>query len=138
LEWNDAMSVGIPEIDEDHKFFITLVNRFNESVADRMDIAEVRQRMQDIVNHTERHFADEEKLLNEFGYPDAADHARIHAQVKDELRQVMGSIPTGGTDYELIEAGLKIKQKIIDHILEEDMKYAEYHRESCAADPEGK
>ena len=38
FEWTDAMSVGIPEIDEDHKRFIALVDAFNESIAERAAI----------------------------------------------------------------------------------------------------
>jgi len=138
IEWDDAMSVGIPEIDEDHKLFITLMNRFNESVSGRMDIAEVKKRLRAMLDYIERHFADEERLFGESGYPGAADHARIHARVKAELDQAIRDVPGNATEYEWIAVGLKVKQAIIDHILNEDMKYAAYYRNSRAADPDRK
>jgi hemerythrin len=50
------MSVGIPEIDEDHKHFIFLINELNRSIVDRKDPAEIKKRLQIIVEDAERHF----------------------------------------------------------------------------------
>src|SRR5271169_4682010 len=88
IEWNDGMSVGIPEIDEDHKLFISLVNGFNQSVTGRMALTEVKKRLQLIIDDAERHFAHEERLVKEWRYPDAEDHARIHAQIIKALQDI--------------------------------------------------
>ena len=86
LTWNDGMSVGIQDVDEDHRQFIHLVNQFNSAVADRMSSEEVKKRLQDILDDAVKHFDHEEKLFCEWGYPDAADHACIHAQIIQTLQ----------------------------------------------------
>lgn len=129
IEWNEAMSVGISEIDEEHKHFIDLVNRFNESVAFRMEMSAVVKAISDILAFVDLHFPNEETLFKEFGYPDADDHAQKHAQLKILLGQINERAKTERADYLLIEAGLKIKDEIVNHLLNEDMKYAEYFRE---------
>jgi hemerythrin len=43
IEWSDKLSVGIPEIDQDHQRLITLLNKFNKSVADRMPMTEIKK-----------------------------------------------------------------------------------------------
>jgi len=60
------------------------VNGFNESVADRMAVAEVKKRMQDLVDDAVEHFAHEERLFKEWRYPHADEHARMHAQLQEE------------------------------------------------------
>ncbi len=121
------MSVGIPAIDEDHKRFIALVNGFNESVADRMAVAEVKKRIQELVDDAVEHFAREEKLFKEWRYPHADEHARVHAQIVQVLERIKSKI-SYGYDVEWIEAGMKIKQALINHLQAEDMKYAEFYQ----------
>ena len=81
IEWSDALSVGIPEIDEDHRRFARLVNELNRSIVDRAELAEVRRRLQVIIADAVQHFAHEERLFKEWMYPDAESHAAI-ASVK--------------------------------------------------------
>lgn len=40
------MSVGIPEIDDDRKRFISLINEFNRSIVDRLNLSEIKRRLQ--------------------------------------------------------------------------------------------
>lgn len=136
MEWNDAMSVGIPEIDEHHKRFIALVDAFNESVAKRIAITEVQKRLQDLLYDAVRHFAHEERLFTEWGYPGADHHARMHAQLVKVLQDIKSTI-SSGYDAEWVEAGLKIKEALMDHFHIEDMKYAEFYRDSRGAPTAG-
>jgi hemerythrin len=64
------------------------------------------------------------------GYPEAEDHAKKHAQVTLALQKIMGRFAHDGTDYEWIEAGLKVKQALVVHLLTEDMKYRDYCRKN--------
>ena len=123
IEWSDALSVGIPEIDEDHRRFARLVNELNRSIVDRAELAEVRLRLQVIIADAVQHFAHEERLFKEWMYPDAESHAAIHAQIVKRLQSILSSIGYADLDAQWIEAGLKIKAVLIDHILKEDVKY---------------
>jgi hemerythrin-like metal-binding protein len=73
-----------------------------------------------------KHFAHEEALFREWGYPEADEHAIKHAQALRALSEIMGNFERGGVDYEWIEAGLKVKEALIMHMLNEDMKYRDY------------
>jgi hemerythrin-like metal-binding protein len=130
ITWNDEMSVGIPEIDEDHKQFIISINEFNRSITDRKDPAEIKNRLQQIVDDAERHFIQEEKLFKEWQYPDTDGHASLHAQALNALKTIKEKFIPYGHDSGWINAGLRIKTVLIHHILTEDMKYAEFYRDS--------
>jgi hemerythrin-like metal-binding protein len=132
IAWNDEMSVGIPEIDEDEKHFLHLVDEFNQSVIDRMDISEVRKRLQDIIDDSERHFSNEERLLNGRCYPKLGDHTLKHVELKYLIRHILTDSALYKFDTEWIKAGLDIKEALLMHILTEDMKYAEYYRSKVA------
>ena len=126
LEWSEELSVRIPEIDAEHQQFIYLINELNEAIIGRMDVEEIKKRMQSLLDDAVKHFAHEEVLFREWGYPEADEHAIKHAQAVQVLSEIMGHFERGGVDYEWIEAGLKVKEALIRHMLNEDMKYRYY------------
>ena len=130
IAWNEGMSVGIPEIDEDHKHFILLINEFNRSITDRRDSDEIKTRLQNITLDAARHFAHEEKLLKEWQYPDINVHAQMHLYILKELQAIKEQFAPYGLDSGWVDAGLRIKKLLLDHILTADMKYAELYQNS--------
>ena len=126
LEWNDGLSVCIPEIDAEHQNFILLVNDLNAAIIGRMDVEEIKYRMQSILSDATKHFAREEELFKQWGYPDAEEHAKKHAEVVLAMNEIMSHFEHGAVDYEWIEAGLKVKEVLIGHMLNEDMKYRDF------------
>ncbi len=130
IEWHDGMSVGIPEIDEDHQRFASLINDFNRLILDRKDLGEIRKSLQSVMDDAAQHFAHEEKLFDQWQYPDADDHANQHAQVLAAFQEIMKRFVTYGLESEWIEAGLEVKDLLISHLVNEDMKYAKFYRNS--------
>lgn len=130
IEWNDGMSVGIPEVDEDHKHFASLVNELNRSIVDHMELCEIKKRLQNVLDDAKQHFAHEEGLFNQWKYPDSAHHADRHAQAIKSLQAIMAKFITYDLESEWIDAGLEVKDLLITHLLTEDMKYAEFYRNS--------
>lgn len=130
ITWVDEMSVGIPEIDEDHKRFISLIHELNQSITERMEPAEIKKRLQFIVDDAERHFAQEEKLFKEWRYPATDAHANIHTQLLKALKAIADNFIPYGHDSAWVDAGLRVKSLLINHILIEDMKYADFYQNS--------
>ena len=133
ITWVDEMSVGITEIDEDHKRFISLIHEFNRSITDRMTPSEIKNRLQIIVDDAERHFKLEEKLFKEWKYPDTVAHSNTHAKVLNELKVIMDEFVPYGHDSSWVDAGLRVKTILINHILLEDMMYARFYQKSRSA-----
>lgn len=130
IEWNDGMSVGIPEIDEDHKRFISLIDDLNRAIADRMELVEIKRRLQLLCDDVVQHFAHEEKLFAQWQYPDTQTHAGKHAQVLKTLDAIKEKSINYGLAPEWITVSMEVKDLLIDHLMTEDMKYAEYLRNS--------
>jgi len=128
LEWDEGMSVGIPEIDEDHKRFISSIDEINRSISERMNAIEIKKRLQLIVEDVERHFLQEEKFFQKLRYPNAEGHARLHNQILNNLKNIQQSFMPYGLDAEWLDATLAIKNILINHFISEDMQYANYFK----------
>jgi hemerythrin-like metal-binding protein len=126
LEWNDGLSVSIPEIDAEHQNFILLVNKLNQAIVGRMEAEKVKYCVQSILHEAARHFAHEERLFKQWGYAEADVHAGKHAEVTRALDEIMGHFEHGGPSPEWIDEALKIKEALIGHMLSEDMKYRDF------------
>jgi hemerythrin-like metal-binding protein len=126
LQWCQELSVDIPEIDAEHRHFIDLINALNEAIAERMSLSEVRKRMQDVLDDAMAHFAHEERLFIEWNYPEAALHAREHAAATDIFMAIMKRIEESEDEAEWAEVGLQVRQLLVGHLVNEDMKYRDY------------
>lgn len=126
LEWSDGLSVHIPQIDAEHQHFIGLVNGLNLAIVSRRPLGEIKQHMQVILDDAAAHFAHEEVLLREWAYPEVEQHVRKHGEALQAMNALMMSFRRGGNEYQWIEAGLKVKQTLVEHLLCEDMKYRDY------------
>ena len=65
LEWNEGLSVHIPEIDAEHQQFLRLIYELNEAIIGRKDVKEIKERMQSLMDDAVKHFAHEEELFRE-------------------------------------------------------------------------
>lgn len=128
LEWDDGMSVGIPEIDEDHKRFISLIDELNLAITERMRAAEINRRLLHVIEDANQHFEREENFFRERQYPNAESHARSHNNVRNTLKKIQDSFMPYGLEAEWLDAALMIKQILINHIVNEDMQYANYFK----------
>ena len=133
MEWNDGMSVGIPEIDAEHRQFIFLVNEFNHAITERMGLSEIKLRLQNILDDAVQHFAHEEALFKEWNYPDTDIHASMHKAAFEALQEIEAKFVNYNFEPEWINAGLAVKDLLIEHVLTEDMKYAAFYRKSHSA-----
>jgi len=127
LDWDDSLSMYIPEIDADHQRFILLVNALNEAIVARMSMEEIKKRMRDLQDDAVAHFAHEENLFREWGYPQADEHACLHAEIIQNLHQIMDIFSDSPMPYECIAAGLKVKEVLINHLLTEDTRYRDFY-----------
>jgi len=75
---------GVPEIDKQHQELVALVTRLTEAVKNNAPRAEIYRIIDDVIAHTARHFATEEMLMAEFGYPEIEAHKKKHKLLIDE------------------------------------------------------
>jgi hemerythrin-like metal-binding protein len=88
VTWNAEMSVGIPDLDNDHKHLFFLLNGLNRSITEGKSPIEIKKWVQVIIDDAALHFAHEEKILIERRYPSIDVHARIQSKILHSLQYI--------------------------------------------------
>lgn len=122
LVWQDDLNIGIDVIDHQHMRIVEMLNQLD--VAQRgVQRAAVADVMGELVDYTMSHFAFEEELMEEAGYPFCAAHKRVHEifgkRVSDyRLRFQAGEDVTD-------ELRSMLSRWLFNHIRGDDKAYAE-------------
>ena len=125
-EWTDELSVGIEEIDAQHKMLVGLVNRlYEETIAHQADSAVLEDILNQLVEYTVIHFAVEESLFRIFDYPAAEIHTHHHEELKEQVLEIQQKVKHGETTVNT-ELLLFLKKWLQNHILAEDKLYGPF------------
>ena len=123
--WSDAMSVGIAEIDDQHKMLVDILNRLFHAVVQRESHEITIEILDTLVDYTKTHFGLEEKLLQDAGYDPAefVAHQREHHAFIEKISSAANKHLVEGksVSFEIINF---LKHWLQDHILVTDKKYA--------------
>lgn len=128
MPWSPELSVGLQEIDEQHKILINLINQlFNEAILKKSDRAIIDDILNGLVQYTIIHFSVEESLFRIFDYPDSESHQNQHEKLKNEVLKIQEKFKEGTVvDVELMSF---IKKWLKQHIMIEDQKYTPFFLE---------
>jgi len=128
IAWSDYLSVGVPEMDEEHRQFIARVNELNQAILESEDKARVERLMDLMLMEATHHFWHEQELLERWKYPEAEAHAAKHAELTAQFARVMKEIEASDISFVWASKGLLFKQLLVEHLLREDMKYRDFLR----------
>ena len=129
LKWDDSMSVGIFEIDNDHKAMIeqlkSLIDAYHTGKADHYII----DLFGFLGRYVEKHLTLEEHYMKKYNYPNLAEHRRQHEEFKESCKLLKEEFETKGGTTRLV---ILIKQMLVDHFTEHvrtvDKEMAEYFK----------
>ncbi len=88
MQWNDEYSVGVAEIDDQHKGVIDLFNVINAAIENREGWSDVFFKLEKLREHARFHFSVEESLMRMHGYSEHAQHVELHGHFLDKLDQL--------------------------------------------------
>lgn len=128
ISWSDSLSVGVPEMDEEHRQFIARVSELNKAIIECEDKISVGSRMQLMLAQAAEHFAHEEVLMAQSGFPQLAAHRAKHAELTAQFDRVMREFEETELSFVWALKGLTIKQRLVEHLLHEDLKYRDFMR----------
>jgi hemerythrin len=123
LAWQDYLTVGVPQMDEEHRQFIARVNELNRAIVEAKDKATVRQAMELMLADAALHFKHEEELLAQWEYPETAAHTAKHGALTAQFERVLKEFEEAEFSFVWAVKGLRLKQMLVAHLLKEDLKY---------------
>ena len=128
IVWSDNYSVGVPELDEQHKKIVEVINELNTNTDLTSQSDKLHNILGRIIIYAQNHLDYEESLLKKHAYPHYEDHLSKHQEYKKkvsdfavELLEYREEMPTKFLNY--------LNHWWVDHILKEDMKYKSFFEE---------
>jgi len=89
IEWRDEFSVGVPDVDHEHRELIELINQLHDAMSGENTTLTVLDFLGEIYAHVSAHFALEEKIMRKYNYDQYQDHKDDHERLLDEIRDIM-------------------------------------------------
>lgn len=121
-EWTEALSTGVPLLDEHHKaIFQWLAELENAAAGERRLFGAYA--VTRLNSYVREHFVAEEALMRSAGYPGLAEHMAEHAVFRAKLKELQ--LKSVGLDIS-VEAVEFLRDWLGNHIVRVDMAYVPY------------
>ncbi|HET7838405.1 MAG TPA: bacteriohemerythrin [Rectinemataceae bacterium] len=122
IEWSNSLSVGLAEIDDQHRRLIGLINRLSEVSEAGEAPASVSAALGELESYVATHFALEEGYFDRFQYPAAKEHKAEHLAFAQRVASLKAEFLAGksGLSRELLPF---LRSWLTNHIAFSDRKY---------------
>lgn len=126
INFSNDFKIGFQDIDQQHFKIVTSINKiidyYNNDVASKniIDICD------ELLSDSYQHFAFEETLLDELGYPNYIQHAQIHLAFKDITTELILKNIDNQSEQISAEALEFMRNWWINHIQHEDMAFKDF------------
>lgn len=123
MQWKDEYSVGIEEIDDQHKTLLELIAAFEHAVEQDAHWNTVQPLVARTREFVKFHFAVEESLMRIVGYPGYTEHRAEHEAVLEHLAALEHRVLRQETKGELKQM---MRAWLFRHIINSDQPFARY------------
>lgn len=126
IPWGPSYMIGIGVVDQQHKVLVDLINKIHKLRTHGENIQEMIPVYEELIDYTQKHFADEEVLQQKAQYPDFPNHKQIHIKFVNKMKEFGADLKNG----KLQAADLMrfLSDWLIGHIQGTDTKYVSYVR----------
>ncbi len=128
VEWSNELSVGIEEIDAQHKVLVDLLNQIHEAIQQRHGAEITGEIIERLSEYTRIHFAVEESLMRILHYPEYERHKEEHDRLIEQLNGFRNKLESGKSSISF-ELAHFLKVWLTKHIMEADKRYTPYFLE---------
>lgn len=122
LEWDEKYSVGVVQIDNQHKKMFDTINQLIALLTSKPTQSEVDVIIKALVEYKQYHFRTEEEFFEKFNYEHAEEHKAKHSEFNTKLASLVEQYKgdTIGLAFSLVNF---LEDWLIDHLMIEDQKY---------------
>lgn len=131
IQWQSVFETGIPSVDMQHKKLVGMINQLEDALAAGKGVIneEIGSVLVQLVEYTQFHFTDEEKIQKEIGYTDFKGHAESHRLFITQVKAILLKMKSGGavSAFELMNF---LRDWLINHIMIEDRRVGVEYQKS--------
>ena len=129
FKWDDQYSVGVAEIDQQHKGLVNTINILFDALAAGKGNDVLGQLINDLVRYTVVHFETEEKYFDKFNYEFSDEHKAEHQKFKIEVAKFQAGFKAGEILLSM-DVFKFLKEWISTHVNGSDQKYSKCFTEN--------
>lgn len=122
--WNSSYCVNIDEMDKQHKKQLEYLDEINVGLTDNITNDEIIEILNSLYQFSKKHFHDEEELMKRYNFNDYENHKNIHNELLRKILVFEEELTKGIMDKSFV--AVILKEWLLQHILEEDVKYSRY------------
>lgn len=123
--WGKEYEIGVAEMDQQHKKWIELLNKFYDSI-DKGDVKSVLGKLVDeAIRYTAFHFAQEEQFMEKIKYPKLSQQRAMHVNMVETLKSYKKMLQEDKSIVSTVVT-TEMKKWFNVHIRIEDRQYADY------------
>lgn len=125
LDWKEEFSVGIEEMDTQHKRWIAIINELHDAMKSGQTVKVLSTVLRKMTDYIVIHFKAEEALLEKNKYPDLDKHRKIHEKYALEIHGLVDQFVKGRVLMS-IEIMDSLKNWLTSHIKSSDKEYGKF------------
>jgi hemerythrin len=123
--WKPEYSVSVSVLDTQHKKLLALAQNLHEAMSAGRGREVLGRCLNELVDYTKTHFAEEESLLARHNNPELPQHRLQHSQLIKQIADFQQQFASGNA-FITIDLMDFIRNWITNHILQTDKRYADF------------
>jgi CRP/FNR family transcriptional regulator len=123
--WSPTYRIGVEAIDRQHEKLFDIGSRFHRAWQDGARRAALRRIFGELLEYAGYHFAEEERLMQQIGYPALAQHRANHEELVELVNHYHTQLRDGvkGSERQAVEF---VRTWLRAHVLDADKKIGAY------------
>ena len=133
IQWDESLSIGIEEIDNDHKNLIEYYNNFFAACLSSVGPAVVNTTLSKLIEYTKYHFQHEEGLMEKEGYPGLTEQKYEHERLLQTTLELQEKVASGSSDCVSNDTLAFLNNWLETHLMGLDADFAKFIHGSRSA-----
>ncbi len=126
LEWSDEFEIGHPEIDQEHKSFIDMLNDYYGKMLEGLHDYQTSEAINSFMAQFTDHLRHEEEEMERTQYPKLSEHKEVHSRFEQSLNDILNKQDEG--EDVSIDFLNYLAQWLKVHLVKDDCEFAQFVR----------
>lgn len=122
FEWSDAIAVGDPVVDAQHRAFFAEVDQLRAALLSDAPKDSFLRYIAAFDTNLRTHFADEERLMSRIGFPRLREHRMEHGLLLARVAEVRKEVDGAACLLDCMLATRSLMVMLVEHIQNEDLR----------------
>lgn len=131
VAWNEGYSVGMTEIDAQHKVLLDLINQLWTAIVNRCSLDDQMKLIEGLERYTVLHFTEEENFMQSVKYAGFERHQKFHQAFIQKIAAEKSSLQS--TKHISLDIVHFLNDWLVQHIMVEDKSYARHCTDKAIA-----